>query len=65
MKRTLHACLVVVLTTGAASAQDVTPDPAIELNAARAELGKRMFYDARLSGDTSLACASRSRATAP
>lgn len=41
-----------------AFAQDVTPEPAMDVNAARAELGKRLFYDTRLSGDTSLACAS-------
>ena len=58
MKRTLHALTIALLTTGAAVAQDVTPDPAIEVNAARAELGKRMFYDTRLSGDTSLSCSS-------
>ncbi len=41
-----------------AFAQDVTPEPPIDVNAARAELGKRLFYDTRLSGDTTLACAS-------
>ena len=30
----------------------------MDVNAARAELGKRMFYDTRLSGDTSLSCSS-------
>ena len=30
----------------------------MEVDPARAELGKRLFYDARLSGDTTLACAS-------
>ncbi|TCD13910.1 photosynthetic protein synthase I [Oricola cellulosilytica] len=49
---------VVVLLGGTAIAQDVTPEPGLELNAARAELGKRLFYDTRLSGDTSLSCAS-------
>ena len=44
------------------------PDPGVrdaaarhnnsELAQARAELGKRLFYDTRLSGDASLACAS-------
>ncbi len=58
MKRTLHAVLVAMLAAGAAHAQDVTPDPAISVDEARAELGKRMFYDTRLSGDTSLSCAS-------
>ena len=36
----------------------VTPLPPFEVNPARAELGKRLFYDARLSGDTSLSCSS-------
>ncbi|WP_298975246.1 cytochrome c peroxidase [uncultured Roseobacter sp.] len=58
MKRTLQAVCVLVLGASASAAQDVTPDPAIEVDAARAELGKRMFYDTRLSGDTSLSCAS-------
>ncbi|WP_299404942.1 cytochrome c peroxidase [uncultured Roseobacter sp.] len=58
MKRTLQAVCVLVLGASAGAAQDVTPDPAIEVDAARAELGKRMFYDTRLSGDTSLSCAS-------
>ncbi|WP_424973592.1 cytochrome-c peroxidase [Dinoroseobacter sp. S124A] len=48
-----------VLAGGAATAQEAaTPEPPLEVNAARAELGKRLFYDTRLSGDTSLACAS-------
>ncbi len=43
----------------AAHAQEaVTPEPPLDVNAARAELGKRLFYDTRLSGDTTLACAS-------
>ncbi|WP_299737318.1 cytochrome c peroxidase [uncultured Roseobacter sp.] len=58
MKRTLQAVCVLVLGASAGAAQDVTPDPAIEVDAARAELGKRMFYDTRLSGDTALSCAS-------
>lgn len=56
-------CLkAIVVAAGVISApafaQDVTPEPAMDVNAARAELGKRLFYDTRLSGDTSLACAS-------
>lgn len=56
----LRTALVGALLMGAAAtAQDaVTPEPPLEVDAARAELGKRLFYDARLSGDTSLACAS-------
>ena len=48
-----------LLASSSAIAQEaVTPEPPIEVNAARAELGKRLFYDTRLSGDTSLSCAS-------
>lgn len=48
-----------LLLGNAAMAQEaVTPAPPLKVDAARAELGKRLFYDARLSGDTSLACAS-------
>lgn len=48
-----------LLFGAAAQAQEaITPEPPIDVNAARAELGKRLFYDTRLSGDTSLSCAS-------
>lgn len=58
IRRLLQAAFVAILGVSTAQAQDVTPDPAMKVNAARAELGKRMFYDTRLSGDTSLSCAS-------
>jgi cytochrome c peroxidase len=32
--------------------------PAIEVNAKKAELGKRLFFDKRLSGDVAISCAS-------
>jgi len=55
--RTLIAGALVA--SGAATAQEaVTPLELLEVDAARAELGKRMFYDVRLSGDTSLSCSS-------
>lgn len=41
-----------------AAQEAVTPEPPMDVNAARAELGKRLFYDPRLSGDTSLSCSS-------
>ena len=42
-----------------ASAEALAPLPeAPEVNAARAELGRHLFFDNRLSGDTSHACAS-------
>ncbi|MEM8656887.1 MAG: cytochrome-c peroxidase, partial [Pseudomonadota bacterium] len=48
-----------LLSAGVATAQEaVTPQPPLEVDAARAELGKRLFYDTRLSGDTSVSCAS-------
>ncbi len=56
LKPLLAACL---LCAAAATAQDaVTPEPPLDVDAARAELGKRLFYDTRLSGDAALACAS-------
>jgi len=58
---TLRALLTGALLMGSTAAiaqQAVTPEPPLEVDTARAELGKRLFYDYRLSGDTSLACAS-------
>ncbi|MQQ07130.1 c-type cytochrome [Epibacterium sp. SM1979] len=57
MIRTL-TLMGALLAGTAAIAQDTVPIPPIDVDAARAELGKRMFYDTRLSGDASLACAS-------
>lgn len=37
-------------------AQEFGPVPKIEVNAAKAELGKRLFFDARLSGDAAISC---------
>lgn len=56
--RTLLAAVLLVSGAPAMAQEAVTPEPPLEVNAARAELGKRLFYDARLSGDTSLSCAS-------
>lgn len=58
MKPTLLAICLVIGGAGAVIAEDVTPEPSLDVNAARAELGKRIFYDTRVSGDTSLSCAS-------
>ncbi|MEL6197023.1 MAG: cytochrome c peroxidase, partial [Pseudomonadota bacterium] len=44
-----------LLMSGPTAAQGIDP---LEVDPARAELGKRMFYDSRLSGDTALSCAS-------
>jgi len=50
------ACLLLAGTS--AIAQEAGPIAPMDVNAARAELGKRLFYDPRLSGDTSLSCGS-------
>lgn len=57
MIRTLTV-MGTLLAGTAAMAQDSVPIQPMDVDAARAELGKRMFYDTRLSGDTNLACAS-------
>ncbi|WP_343560305.1 cytochrome-c peroxidase [Kiloniella sp. b19] len=51
----LKVGLLAILCAGAAQAEAIKPK---DVDPALAELGKRLFYDARLSGDTSLACAS-------
>ncbi|MCH7930790.1 MAG: photosynthetic protein synthase I [Proteobacteria bacterium] len=38
--------------------EDFGPVPAIDVKAERAELGKRLFFDRRLSGDAAISCAS-------
>ena len=48
----------VALMPNTVLAADPGPVPAIEVNAKKAELGKRLFFDPRLSGDTELSCAS-------
>ncbi len=40
-----------------ASGQEIGPVQAPEFDAAKAELGKRLFFDRRLSGDAAIACA--------
>ena len=42
----------------AAAAAEFGPVPAIEADAKKAELGKRLFFDKRLSGDAAISCAS-------
>ena len=58
MKRSLSLAGITVVVASMAFAQDITPEPPIELDAARVELGKRLFFDTRISGDTSMSCAS-------
>ncbi|PVZ72636.1 photosynthetic protein synthase I [Pelagibaculum spongiae] len=40
------------------AADNFGPLPDLKINQAKAELGKRLFFDARLSGNTALSCAS-------
>ncbi len=50
---------VVCLGSGqAAAAEPIKPMPAIEVDVAKAGLGKRLFHDVRLSNDNSVSCAS-------
>ncbi len=56
--RRLLALAIVMTGGGLAYAQDQVPILPMEVDAARAELGKRLFYDVRLSGDTTLSCSS-------
>lgn len=57
-----RALLAVAMGLGVAvSAQagqypDLGPLPALKVDAAKAELGKRLFFDKRLSGDAAIAC---------
>jgi len=38
-------------------AADIGPLPKLKINKAKAELGKRLFFDVRLSGDAAISCA--------
>jgi len=52
---------VAVVLAGSVSAravEDFGPVPAIKVDPAKAALGKRLFFDKRLSGDAAIACAS-------
>lgn len=42
--------------TQAGKAADFGPVPELKVDAAKAELGKRLFFDKRLSGDAAIAC---------
>ncbi len=54
----LATALVFSVTQGQAQQDGFGPVQPVQVNQELAELGKRLFYDFRLSGDTSLACAS-------
>lgn len=47
----------LALTLQAGHAQEFGPLPELKVNAAKAALGKRLFYDPRLSGDAAISCA--------
>ncbi len=49
---------MVLVPLARGMADDFGPVPAIEANAKKAELGKRLFFDKRLSGDVAISCAS-------
>ena len=50
--------IAFLLLNPEAAAAEFGPVPSAEVNQARALLGKRLFFDSRLSGDTQLSCAS-------
>jgi len=53
--------LGLALTVNAQAASkypDIGPLPNVKINKAKAELGKRLFFDPRLSGDAAISCAS-------
>jgi len=54
----LVGALGVGLAFGAQAADvpDIGPLPTIKINQAKADLGKRLFFDKRLSGDAGIAC---------
>lgn len=54
--RSLVGLPVALLMSTTAYAADLEPVAKIEQNPALVELGKRLFYDSRLSGDTNLSC---------
>ncbi|KZL05132.1 Cytochrome c551 peroxidase precursor [Pseudovibrio axinellae] len=54
--RLLVGMSIALMTSTAAFATDLGPVAKIEQNPALVELGKRLFYDSRLSGDTNFSC---------
>ncbi len=55
-KGLLAVILGVVLSVPPALAAEIGPLPEPEYDKVKAELGKRLFFDARLSGDAGIAC---------
>jgi cytochrome c peroxidase len=55
---TLSMGITMALTANLGyTAPDIGPLPKIKIDKAKAELGKRLFFDARLSGDGAISCA--------
>ena len=48
---------MVLWAPPAATAPEFGPVEALKVDAAKAELGKRLFFDKRLSGDAAISCA--------
>ncbi|MGO1117245.1 cytochrome-c peroxidase [Rhodovibrionaceae bacterium A322] len=62
LKKSLLAAAAIVapvaLALGTAQANDLGPVKAMEVDEAKAALGKRLFFDPRLSGNAELSCSS-------
>ncbi len=58
MRRFAVLVVFAVFATTAWAGGEFGPVPLIEVNPDRAALGKRLFFDPRLSGDQSLSCSS-------
>ena len=54
----LAVALGAALAVQVVWAMDIGPLPALKYDRAKAELGKRLFFDMRLSGDAGIACSS-------
>lgn len=50
--------LAIAATTGLAAGADIGPLPKLKTDILKAELGKRLFFDKRLSGDAGVSCSS-------
>ena len=48
--------LAIVATTGLAADTDIGPLPKLKTDLLKAELGKRLFFDKRISGDAGISC---------
>lgn len=50
------SCLTAVLLAFSTASISADQLPQLEINTAKADLGKRLFFDTRLSGDTAISC---------